>query len=104
MLTVITEAPPKGRLSYVFLSQQMSHDREQRKAASTALAAKRGRINPSDLEGDAVEMYENMSEEQLESILQEGDTTASHQGSADKGNRVKDEAGGGGGKDRGDRS
>ncbi len=38
----------------------------QQKAAGMALAAKRGEISPRELEGAAREMYETMSEEQLE--------------------------------------
>ena len=38
---------------------------EQRKAAGMALAAKRGKIPKSQLKGASLQMYEDMSEEQL---------------------------------------
>ena len=38
----------------------------QQKAAGAALAAKRGEIKKSELVGASKEMYESMSEEQLE--------------------------------------
>lgn len=38
----------------------------QQKAAGAALSAKRGETKKSDLKGPALDMYESMSEEQLE--------------------------------------
>lgn len=38
----------------------------QQKAAGAALAAKRGKTDPSDLEGPSREMHESMSEKELE--------------------------------------
>ena len=38
----------------------------QQKAAGAALAAKRGETNPSSLKGAAKEMYNSMSEKQLD--------------------------------------
>lgn len=43
-----------------------AQSKAQQKAAGAALAAKRGEIRKSDLQGASVEMYESMSEEQLE--------------------------------------
>jgi len=40
----------------------------QQQAAGAALAAKRGEQNKSDLQGASVEMYESMSEEELEEM------------------------------------
>lgn len=40
----------------------------QQKAAGAALAAKRGDAKPSDLKGASQEMYEDMTEAQLEEI------------------------------------
>ncbi len=40
--------------------------KSQQKAAGAALAAKRGEINVSELKGAAREMYDSMSEDQLE--------------------------------------
>lgn len=40
--------------------------KSQQRAAGAALAAKRGEMNVSKLQGASKEMYESMSEEQLE--------------------------------------
>ena len=40
----------------------------QQQAAGAALSAKRGEIDKSELEGASVEMYESMSEEELEEM------------------------------------
>ena len=40
----------------------------QQKAAGAALAAKRGEQNKSDLQGASVELYESMSEAELEEM------------------------------------
>ncbi|QFT78784.1 DUF3008 family protein [Erythrobacter sp. THAF29] len=40
----------------------------QRRAAGTALAAKRGPADKSDLQGASAEMYESMSGEELEEM------------------------------------
>ena len=40
----------------------------QQQAAGAALAAKRGEQDKSDLQGASVEMYETMSEEELEEM------------------------------------
>ena len=40
----------------------------QQKAAGTALSAKRGEIKKSDLQGASVEMYETMTEEELDDM------------------------------------
>ncbi|CDX11828.1 DUF3008 family protein [Mesorhizobium tamadayense] len=42
----------------------------QQKAAGAALAAKRGEIKKSELKGASREMYESMSEEQLEEFAE----------------------------------
>ncbi|RWM29521.1 DUF3008 family protein [Mesorhizobium sp.] len=42
----------------------------QQKAAGAALAAKRGEIKKSELKGASRDMYESMSEEQLEEFAQ----------------------------------
>jgi hypothetical protein len=42
----------------------------QQKAAGAALAAKRGEIKKSELKGASVEMYETMTEEQLEDFAE----------------------------------
>ena len=44
--------------------------RAQQKAAGAALAAKRGEINKSELFGASKEMYESMSEKELEEFAQ----------------------------------
>ncbi|MBL8893095.1 MAG: DUF3008 family protein [Rhizobiales bacterium] len=43
-----------------------ARSKAQQKAAGAALAAQRGEIDPSELVGASREMYESMSEEQLE--------------------------------------
>jgi hypothetical protein len=40
--------------------------KSQQRAAGTALAAKRGELNVSKLQGASKQMYESMSEEELE--------------------------------------
>ncbi len=40
----------------------------QQKAAGAALAAKRGETKKSDLQGASVEMYETMSEDELDEM------------------------------------
>ena len=40
----------------------------QQQAAGAALAAKRGEAQKSELEGASIEMYESMSEEELEEM------------------------------------
>jgi hypothetical protein len=42
----------------------------QQKAAGAALAAKRGEIRKSELKGASIEMYESMSESQLEELAE----------------------------------
>jgi hypothetical protein len=42
----------------------------QQKAAGAALAAKRGETKVSDLQGASKEMYDSMSEEQLEEFAE----------------------------------
>jgi hypothetical protein len=42
----------------------------QQKAAGAALAAKRGETKVSDLQGASKEMYDSMSEEQLEDFAE----------------------------------
>ncbi|MDG4881288.1 DUF3008 family protein [Mesorhizobium sp. WSM4884] len=42
----------------------------QQKAAGAALAAKRGEIKKSELKGASRDMYESMSEEQLEEFAE----------------------------------
>jgi len=44
----------------------------QQKAAGMALAAKRGEINPSELRGAARQMYDSMTEEELEALASTG--------------------------------
>jgi hypothetical protein len=46
---------------------------KQRKAAGAALAAKRGEMPKSKLKGSAKEMYESMTEEQLEDYAKKED-------------------------------
>jgi hypothetical protein len=43
-----------------------ARSKAQQKAAGAALAAKRGEIDKSELKGASREMYDSMSEEQLE--------------------------------------
>lgn len=43
-----------------------AESKQQQKAAGMALSAKRGETSPSELKGAAREMYESMSEAQLE--------------------------------------
>lgn len=43
-----------------------AQSKAQQKAAGAALAAKRGEINKSELQGASKEMYESMSEKELE--------------------------------------
>ena len=45
-----------------------AQSKAQQQAAGAALSAKRGEKNKSDLEGASAEMYESMSEEELEEI------------------------------------
>ncbi|MEM7666407.1 MAG: DUF3008 family protein [Pseudomonadota bacterium] len=40
----------------------------QQQAAGAALAAKRGEIDKSDLQGASIEMYDSMSEDELEEM------------------------------------
>lgn len=40
----------------------------QQKAAGAALSAKRGETDPSDLKGPSRDMYDSMSEDQLEDL------------------------------------
>ncbi|MGB3808288.1 MAG: DUF3008 family protein [Erythrobacter sp.] len=42
--------------------------KSQQQAAGAALAAKRGEQNKSDLQGASIQMYESMSEEELDEI------------------------------------
>lgn len=45
-----------------------ANSKAQQKAAGAALSAKRGEINKSDLQGASYDMYESMSEEELEEL------------------------------------
>lgn len=45
-----------------------AQSKAQQKAAGAALSAKRGETDKSDLEGASVEMYETMSEDELEDM------------------------------------
>jgi len=45
-----------------------ANSKAQQQAAGAALSAKRGETNKSDLEGASVDMYESMSEEELEEM------------------------------------
>ncbi|MEP2234781.1 MAG: DUF3008 family protein [Alteripontixanthobacter sp.] len=47
----------------------------QQKAAGAALSAKRGETNKSDLQGASKDMYESMSEDELEDLA-----STEHQG------------------------
>ncbi len=47
-----------------------ARSKAQQKAAGAALAAKRGQIRKSELKGAALQMYESMSEEQLEDFAE----------------------------------
>ncbi|PEQ11455.1 DUF3008 domain-containing protein [Novosphingobium sp. PC22D] len=47
-----------------------SKSKAQQKAAGAALAAKRGEANKSDLKGASREMYDSMSESQLEDFAE----------------------------------
>lgn len=44
--------------------------KDQQKAAGIALAAKRGEMNVSELKGPSKEMYESMSERELEDMAE----------------------------------
>lgn len=44
--------------------------KQQQKAAGMALSAKRGETDPSELKGAAREMYESMSESELEEFAE----------------------------------
>lgn len=44
--------------------------KQQQKAAGMALSAKRGETDPSELKGAAREMYESMSESELEDLAE----------------------------------
>lgn len=44
--------------------------KSQQKAAGAALAAKRGELDPDELIGASKEMYETMSEDELEDIAE----------------------------------
>lgn len=56
-----------------------AQSKSQQKAAGAALSAKRGEIKKSDLKGASLEMYESMSEEQLEELA-----STSHKGLPEK--------------------
>ena len=45
-----------------------AQSKAQQRAAGAALSAKRGETDKSDLEGASVEMYESMSEDELEEM------------------------------------
>ncbi|MEX6633159.1 DUF3008 family protein [Hyphococcus lacteus] len=45
-----------------------AQSKAQQQAAGAALSAKRGEANKSDLKGASKEMYESMTEEELEDI------------------------------------
>ena len=45
-----------------------AQSKAQQQAAGAALSAKRGESDKSDLQGASVEMYESMSEEELEDM------------------------------------
>ncbi len=45
-----------------------AESKQQQKAAGAALSAKRGKTKKSELKGASLQMYESMSEEQLEDI------------------------------------
>lgn len=45
-----------------------ANSKAQQKAAGAALAAKRGEQSKSDLEGASIEMFETMSEKELEDM------------------------------------
>lgn len=45
-----------------------AQSKSQQKAAGAALSAKRGEIKKSDLKGASIEMYESMSEKELEEL------------------------------------
>lgn len=47
-----------------------AQSKAQQKAAGAALAAKRGETKVSELEGASKDMYESMSEEQLEDFAE----------------------------------
>lgn len=47
-----------------------ARSKAQQKAAGAALAAKRGETKVSDLQGASKEMYDSMSEEQLEDFAE----------------------------------
>jgi len=56
-----------------------AQSKSQQKAAGAALSAKRGEIKKSDLNGASLEMYESMSEDQLEELAK-----TSHEGLPEK--------------------
>ncbi|WP_210526950.1 DUF3008 family protein [Rubellimicrobium arenae] len=45
-----------------------AHSKAQQRAAGAALAAKRGEIKPEDLQGASREMFDDMTEDQLEEL------------------------------------
>jgi Protein of unknwon function (DUF3008) len=45
-----------------------AHSKAQQRAAGAALAAKRGEIPKSKLQGASIEMYESMSEKELDDL------------------------------------
>ncbi len=47
-----------------------AQSKAQQKAAGAALSAKRGETNKSELQGASKEMYESMSEDQLEDFAE----------------------------------
>ena len=56
-----------------------AQSRAQQRAAGAALAAKRGQIDPSQLQGAAREMYDDMTEDQIEELA-----STSHDGLPEK--------------------
>lgn len=56
---------PDSKVSEELISE-MSVSRDQQRAAGAALSAKRGKTDPSKLKGAAREMYDSMTEKQLE--------------------------------------
>jgi len=56
-----------------------AQSKAQQKAAGAALSAKRGEMKPSDLQGASREMYDSMSETELEDLAE-----TPHKGLPDK--------------------
>lgn len=68
----LNQRPRRTLMFWIFTETEMLHMRAQskaqQKAAGAALAAKRGETKVSDLQGASKEMYDSMSEAELEEM------------------------------------